>query len=61
MSAISNELLAVHGGRQFATAPTDTLLKKHICIQINMTLLFCFLIMVAQENSQQKHARRFQF
>jgi len=28
MSAISNELLPAHGGRQFATAPTDMLLKK---------------------------------
>lgn len=28
MSAISSELLAAPGGRQFATAPTDILLKK---------------------------------
>lgn len=28
MSAISKELFTVHGGRQFATAPTDILLKK---------------------------------
>lgn len=49
MSAISNEHLTAHGGRKFATAPTDMLLKEHICLQMNITLLLRFLIMAAQE------------
>ena len=48
MSAISNELLTEYGGRQFATAPTDMLLKERTCVQMN-TLLLCFRIMMAQE------------